>query len=101
LIISLVWFFPFLLTCALTYLFSDPGLLSGIGAGIIIVTIYYCTYACCQALYIHYFTYFSHQPSEEGIIRPFYRWKNLRHREYKLFVQSNPLVEPGFEPSFV
>lgn len=29
LITGLIWFFPFLLVCALTYLFSDPGLPSG------------------------------------------------------------------------
>lgn len=51
---SLVWSFPSLLSCVLTYLPSDPGLLSGTGAGIIIVTIYDSTYACCRALYIYY-----------------------------------------------
>lgn len=51
---SLVWSFPSLLSCVLTYLPSDPGLLSGTGAGIIIVTVYYSTYACCWALYIYY-----------------------------------------------
>lgn len=44
---SLVWSFPSLLSCVLTYLPSDPSLLSGTGAGIIIVTVYYSTYARC------------------------------------------------------
>lgn len=51
---SLVWSSPSLLSCVLTYLPSDPGLLSGTGAGIIIVTVYYSTYACSWALYIYY-----------------------------------------------
>lgn len=41
---------PFAFVWALPHLFSDPALPSGNRGRIIIITIYYSTYACCQGI---------------------------------------------------
>lgn len=64
-----VWSFPFLLLCALSYLFSEAGLPSGRG-GIITVTFIAAPTHTAGAWHIHEFIDFSHQLLEEGIISP-------------------------------
>ena len=102
LITRLIWSFPFLLRWALTYLFSDPGLPSGNRGGD--------DHSYHLLLHLHmlpgHFTYIisftSHtNPLKKVLLVLFYRWKNLRHREFKLLVQSHSVAESGFEPRSV
>lgn len=83
LIISLVRSFPFLLVCALTYLFSDPVYHQATGVGIITVTTYYSTYAGCRTSHTRLSLTSHTNPWRKVSLVSFYRWKNLRHRELK------------------
>lgn len=105
LITRLIWSFPFLRLCALTYLFSDPGLPSGNRGGD--------NHSYHLLLHLRmlpgHFTYIisftSHtNPLKKVLLVLFYRWKNLRHREFKLLLfkvtqLQNQDLNPGLYPA--